>query len=161
MNEFKGRREQKEGNNLPPTYFFFCRCPHLSYQHRHRQQWLLKGLIHYVVNWLLSITLVASSSQYQGSLIPKQQLPPTHHLRITKTARQHKVKGTMRRRRFRAGTSDVRLVNVLRARNPTIMWKRSQFNWHTPSCRDTICRNQSVTLWTFNSHDSMQHCKHT
>lgn len=53
MNEFKGRREQKEGNNLPPTCFFFCRCSHLSDQHRHRQQWLLKGLIHYVVNWLL------------------------------------------------------------------------------------------------------------
>lgn len=152
---------KKKATIYPPHYFFFCSCPHLSHQHRHIQQWLLRGLIHYVVNWLLSITLVASSSQYQGSLIPKLQLPPTLHLRIPKTTRQHKVKGTMRKRRFRAGTSDVRLVNVLRAGNPRIMWKRSQFSWHTPSCRDTICRNQSVILWTFNSHDSMQHYKHT
>lgn len=53
MNAFKGRREQKEGSKRPPPcYFSLCRCPHLSTLHTHLPQWLLKGLIHYVVNWL-------------------------------------------------------------------------------------------------------------
>lgn len=77
----------------PMCYFSFCRCPHVSHQHTHIHQWLLTGLIHYVVNRLPSMTLVAASSQYQGSLTPKKQLPPTGYHGITKTVQTTQGQG--------------------------------------------------------------------
>ena len=94
----RGGKKKREGNSLPRVVAL-CRCPHLPHQHTRIQRWLLKGLIHYVVNWLPSVTLSTSSSQYQRSLMPRQQLPPTHQPGVTQMVRQHKVRGTGRRRR--------------------------------------------------------------
>lgn len=90
----------KKATVYPACYLSFCRGPQLSHRHTHIQQWLLNGLIHYGVNWLPSVALVAASSQSQGSLIQSSSFLPPIIVESPKQSRQHKVKGTMRRRSF-------------------------------------------------------------
>lgn len=98
MNKFKRRKEEKRRQRFTPCHLSM-QMPHPSHQHTHIQHGLLKGLIHYVVNSLPSVTLSASSSQYQSSLMPRQQLPPTRQPGVAQMVREHKARGTGRRRR--------------------------------------------------------------
>lgn len=123
--------------------------PDSSAPRAHTQQRLLKGLIHYVVNWLqpTPLALAASGPPSQGSPTPRQHLPPTRPHQNCQTTQGQ---GHQRRGGFRAGTSGVRLANRSRAGNLRVMQKGSQSCWQ----RGAIGRHPSVTPRTFNSHHS-------
>lgn len=134
-----------------PTCYYSCRCPHMSHQHTHIQQWLLTGLIHYAVNRLPSMPLVAASSQDQGSRIPKQQLPPTRYHGIPQTVQITQGQGNCEEKAISGQEALVRL---------SVAGKRGR-RGGGPSLvgillphRDKLGRSQPATLWTFNSHHS-------
>ena len=127
MNKFKRRKEEKRRQRFTPCHLSM-QMPHPSHQHTHIQHGLLKGLIHYVVNSLPSVTLSASSSQYQSSLMPRQQLPPTRQPGVAQMVREHKARGTRRRREY----VDDNILESMMAENFPILGKETDYVVENP-----------------------------